>query len=450
VISLLLYAVLQKNIVTPIEKLMKIAKKISLGESNIEIKVEKPEEFVELANTFDKMIKDIKNSALEKEKMDSELQIAQNIQLSALPNTFPAYPERNEFDIFANMTPAKLVGGDFYDFYFIDPNNFMFLVADVSGKGIPAALFMMTTKTLISNISQSGISAKEIANKINRKISKTNKNDFFVTMLMGIVNIRTGKLTLINCGHNPPLLKRRTGNFEYLNLDSNIVLGVYADFDFRIYETKLYPNDKLFLYTDGITEAANKDDEQYGEERLLNSLNEFKNCDIKTIVKQVKEDVVNFASGEPQSDDITTLIFEYQGLSTKTYSNKATKENYLKFSSWLKDCFNITDLNQDLSYRIELCAEEIYTNIISYAYAKEDGDVEVTFDKSGNVITLTFVDSGIPYNPLEKKDPDINLPLEERPIGGLGIFMVKNCASRKYYENKNGKNILTLEFDIES
>ena len=447
-ICFILYLVLRENIVRPIDKLIKIAKKISRGELDAEIKVEKPEEFVELANTFDKMTKDIKKQATEQEKIESELQIAQEIQLSALPNTFPAYPERNEFDIYASMLPAKVVGGDFYDFYFIDPNNFMFLVADVSGKGIPAALFMMTTKTMINNISQGGFKPKELIEKINRKVCQNNKQGFFVTMLMGIINIRTGKITLINCGHNPPLLKRRNGNFEYMDLPTNIVLGVYADFQFEIYEDKFYPNDKIFLYTDGVTEAVNAEDEQYGENTLQDTLNNFKNCDIKTIATQLKDSVSAFTSGAAQSDDITMLAFEYMGLSTKTYSNKATRENYSKFASWLQECFHITDLSEDLSYRIELCAEEIYTNIISYAYSDGFGDIEANFEKQDRQIILTFKDSGIQYNPLEKPDPDITLPSEKRSQGGLGIFMVKNSANETNYEYSGNKNILTLKFNL--
>ena len=142
------------------------------------------------------------------------------------------------------------------------------------------------------------------------------------------------------------------------------------------------------------------------------------------------------------------LAFEYMGLSTKTYSNKATKENYSKFASWLQECFHITDLSEDLSYRIELCAEEIYTNIISYAYSDGFGDIEANFEKQDRQIILTFKDSGIQYNPLEKPDPDITLPSEKRSQGGLGIFMVKNSANETNYEYSGNKNILTLKFNL--
>jgi sigma-B regulation protein RsbU (phosphoserine phosphatase) len=206
-IPALLYCSLNHYIVNPIGKLTEIAKKIGKGE-DIQIKIEKPEEFAQLASTFDKMTKDIKSVTQERAKINSELSIAKSIQSSSLPNVFPPFPNRKEFDIFASMEAAKEVGGDFYDFFFIDDTKFMFLIADVSGKGVPAALFMMTVKTLINNMAQMDYSPKQLIEIINNKICQTNKQGFFVTVLIGITSITTGKTTLINCGHNLPLIKR--------------------------------------------------------------------------------------------------------------------------------------------------------------------------------------------------------------------------------------------------
>ncbi len=253
----------------------------------------------------------------EQKRMSSELLIARTIQLSSLPSKFPAYPEHNEFDIYATMVPAKEVGGDFYDFFFIDENKFMFLIADVSGKGIPAALFMMTTKTLIKSIAVENLPPKEMINKINKQVCGNNEQGFFVTLFGVITDIKTGKTSLINCGHNPPLLKRNNGKYEYLNIKSNLVLGIVNDFDYNIEEITLSKDDILFLYTDGVTEALNENNELYGEQRLIDTLNTTKNNNsilLNEILANTDNDLKKFINDTEQSDDITMLAFKYNGI----------------------------------------------------------------------------------------------------------------------------------------
>ncbi|MBR1617049.1 SpoIIE family protein phosphatase, partial [bacterium] len=386
-ISWIFYIILRDNIATPIDKLIKIANKISRGDLDAEIKVEKPEEFVKLAQTFDKMANDIKTTAKDREKIDSELQIARNIQSSSLPSIFPPFPDRKDFDIYARMHAAKEVGGDFYDFYFIDENQFMFLIADVSGKGIPAALFMMTTKTLVNNLSQIDSSASELIERINNKICQTNKKEMFVTMLAGIFNVNDGRLTLINCGHNPPLLKRHDGDWEYLDLKSNIVLGIFPNYKFDVQVTYLKPHDKNLIYTDGATEALNDKEELYGEERLKNILNQNKDKDVQATALAVQEDIGKFSGLMPQADDITMLIFEFKG-ANKVYRDKADRKNYAKFNEWLENNCAELKLSDDVVMKIKLSAEEIYTNIISYAYPENIDDVEVLMNYNDREVLL--------------------------------------------------------------
>lgn len=443
----LLYLGFKRYIINPIDKLTDIAHKISKGE-DVEIKLEKPEEFAQLASTFDAMTHDIKSITKERAKINSELSIAKSIQASSLPNVFPPFPERTDFDIFASMTPAKEVGGDFYDFYFTDDKNFMFLIADVSGKGVPSALFMMTAKTLINNMSLVGYEPKQLIETINKKLCETNKQGFFVTMLAGIINLETGKLSLINCGHNPPLIKRKNGEYEYLRLNSNIVLGVIDDAEFEIYETQFNEGDIIFTYTDGITEALNDKEELFGESRLLTCLNNIKDeKDTKNILNSIKQDINEFTNSAPQSDDITMLIFKYQkgNNSMKTFSQMALPENYKPFYTWLHEVCEEWKLDNNLKNKLDMISEEIFANITFYAYPKNNGMIYVSIDNSNNEITLKFEDEGIPYNPLEKPDPDITLPPEERPLGGLGIFMVKEMAKNISYERTNDKNILTIK-----
>lgn len=444
-----LYWALNHNIIDPIGKLISIAKKVSHGE-DVEIKLEKPEEFAQLASTFDKMTHDIKTAAKEKEKLNSELMLAQSIQKSSLPNTFPAFPERTEFDIYAAMDAAKEVGGDFYDFYMLGDNRFMFLIADVSGKGVPAALFMMTVKTYIANLAQLNYSPKELIEVINNNVCKNNKQEFFITMLAGICDIETGKLSLINCGHNLPLIKRQNGDYEYLNLPSNIVLGVFDNAKFEIYETSLEQGDVIFTYTDGVTEATNEKGELFGENNLLADLNSIKDeTNIPQILSHIKKSVVEYMGNVSQSDDITMLIFKYQNTTSeneKIFKTDADTKNYKPFYTWLHEVCKDWNIDDELTNKIDMCSEEIFANIAFYAYPNPPGPIEISFKKNEDEFILIFTDGGVDYNPLAKPDPDITLPPEQRPVGGLGIFMVKEMVKDIKYERTDDKNILTLIF----
>ncbi|MBQ7449947.1 SpoIIE family protein phosphatase [bacterium] len=450
-IPILVYAGLNRYIINPIDKLTLFVKQIGKGE-DVKIKIEKPTEFKQLASTFDKMTSDIKAITKEKEKINSELTIAKSIQTSSLPSTFPAFPNVKEFDIYASMEPAKEVGGDFYDYYFIDKNNnFMFLIADVSGKGVPAALFMMTTKTLINNLSQIGYEPKELIKIINKKVCENNKEGLFVTMFSGIVNIKTGKTYFVNCGHNKPLIKHQNGKYEYLELDNNMPLGVFEDTEFSIYETELKKGDIIFTYTDGITEAINPENEMYGENKLETSLNNIETDNINEIALRVKQNLKEYTKEAPQSDDITILCFKYNGeqkMNIKTYKDIAKRENYKPFCNWLHSSLKEFGVNKELFNKIDMCSEEIFANISFYAYGENEGEIEVSAQKTDNEIILKFEDSGIAYNPLEKPDPDITLPPMERPLGGLGIYMVKNMAKDVTYERNDNKNKLILIFEI--
>ena len=449
IIPALLYLSMNRYIINPIDKLINIAHKISKGE-DIEIKIENPEEFAQLASTFDKMTKDIKSITRERAKINSELSIAKSIQASSLPSIFPPFPDKTEFDIFASMEAAKEVGGDFYDFFFINETQFMFLIADVSGKGIPAALFMMTVKTLINNLAQIEYEPKKLIENVNRKICETNKQGLFVTMLTGIIDINTGKTSLINCGHNLPLMKRADGNYEYLQLEPNIPLGVFEDAEYQVYETVMNPGDIIYTYTDGITEATTVNNEVFGETRLFDCLNSIEDNNPKIIAKEIRNSIMKYTDSAPQSDDITMLIFKFNGNqnNVKTFKQAAIMNNYNTFYTWLHDVCKEWNINDELTNKLDMCAEEIYANITFYAYPEKTGKIEAELRKIDNNIVFEFKDEGVEYNPLEKPDPDINLPPEERPLGGLGIFMVKEMANEISYRRENNKNILTLIFKI--
>ena len=448
-IPALLYLSLNRYVMKPIDILTHIANKIGRGQ-DVNIKIKNPEEFAKLAATYNKMTKDIKAITKERAKISSELSIAKQIQTSSLPSVFPPYPDKTQFDIFASMEAAKEVGGDFYDFFFIDnETKFMYLIADVSGKGIPAALFMMTVKTLIDNLAQFGYSPKQLIKNINKKICETNTQGLFVTMLLGVTDIKTGKTSIINCGHNLPLIKRKNEKFEYINLNANLPLGVFENAEFEIYETTLNPGDIIYTYTDGVTESVNKKEEMYGEERLYNFLNSIDETDTMEVAQKVKASILEYTNSAPQSDDITMLVFKYNGIAendTKTFMQPAIPKNYKKFYTWLHKACKQWLLDEALTNKLDMCAEEIFANVSFYAYSGGNGNIEVKLQKTNENIIFEFTDEGTEYNPLEKPDPDINLPPEERPLGGLGIFMVKEMADEISYKREDNKNILTLIF----
>jgi len=447
IISILLYIFLKRNINRPIDKLSDIAKRISSGEIDTKITLKKPLEFAQLAQTFNKMTDDIKNITHDRERIESELNFAKKIQLSSLPNEFPPFPENSEIDIFADMEPAKEVGGDFYDFYFIDDNKLMFLIADVSGKGVPASLFMMTAKTLINSVAMAETNSVEMVKNINQKICSNNKYGFFITMLVGILDTFSGKVTFINCGHNPPLIKQQNGSFEYKKLPTNIVLGAFDNAEFSLEEYQMNKGDSILFYTDGVTEAVNEKDELYGENRLLNTVNSIKDESIEKIINGIKQNVKEYANGVLQSDDMTMLILKYNGINTEeyVYNTPATRENYKNFNKWLIKLCDKFKLNESLQYKLELISEELYTNVCSYAYDGENGAIKVEFNVIGKDVILKFKDNGTPYNPLERPDPDLNAPPEERDKGGLGVYIVKQYADDIEYEYKDNTNILTIK-----
>ena len=247
----------------------------------------------------------------EKQQIVSELEVATHIQTSMLPSVFPTFPERKEFDIYARMTPAKEVGGDFYDFFLIDDDHLALVIADVSGKGVPAALFMVIAKTLIKDRAQIGLSPEIVFEKVNNLLFQSNDEGLFVTAWLGIVEISSGTLTCVNAGHNPPLLAHGGKGFDYLKTRSGFVLAGLEGSRYLPYSLKLESGDTLFLYTDGVTEATDEDNELYGEERLKDALNRNILINTEKLVSTIKEDVDSFVKGAAQFDDITMLAFSY-------------------------------------------------------------------------------------------------------------------------------------------
>lgn len=313
VIVSVLYRILRRNINQPIEKLTQIAQEISQGDLDKTIHLDEPSELAKLAASFNKMKTDVKTHltelarvSAEKEKMESELAIAQTIQDSALPKDFP----HNEcFELAASMTPAREVGGDFYDFFPIDENRIGLVMADVCGKGITAALYMMSAKTVIKNMLQAGYPLKEALSKANDSLCNNSAPLMFVTAFIGILDLKTGEIEYVNAGHCPPLVKTKN-EYKYIDVVKNIVIGIKSEYEYKVEKITLGENDRLFLYTDGVTEAQTKDGKFLGEERLLKILNQ-KELPLSDMLAYIHEKIQQFIKGAPQFDDITMLIIEF-------------------------------------------------------------------------------------------------------------------------------------------
>lgn len=319
VIVMIATRVQSRRLTDPIRTLTQGAQTIGAGNLDYEIDVNTGDEFEILGDTINHMTVSLKEYmtnleaiTADRERIAAELGVAATIQTSMLPCIFPAFPEREEFNIFADMHPAKKVGGDFYDFFLTDPDHLWVVIADVSGKGVPAALFMVIAKTLIKNQAGSCGDPGEVLGVVNNQLCENNDAAMFVTCFVGVLDIPTGKFTFANAGHNAPLLYRAGGAYDWLNVKPGFVLAGLDNMQFTSEELTMHRGDRLYLYTDGVTEALNPTEELYGEDRLLETMNreDVKNQPIEKVVEAVQEDIHVYADGAEQADDITMLLLE--------------------------------------------------------------------------------------------------------------------------------------------
>lgn len=301
------YFMIKRVIINSMRKVNHSLGQITNGNLNVTVDVRTSEEFASLSDDINSTVDTLKKYIAEASaRIDRELEYAKQIQTSALPANFP----KNEpYDIYAQMLPAKEVGGDFYDFYRLDDRRVAFLAADVSGKGIPAAMFMMTAKTIIKDLAENGLPVDEIFTRANQRLCENNEADMFVTGWMGILDLPTGELTFANAGHNPPLLMKKEGEFTYLRSKANLALAFMEGTQYNVNTLTLEPGDRLFLYTDGVTEATDIHQQLYGEERLEGYLNENRIAPAETLLTGLKADIDSFVGEAPQFDDITMLLF---------------------------------------------------------------------------------------------------------------------------------------------
>ena len=322
------------------------------------------------------MLKKQKKLSEETARVESELNIAKSIQSNMLETDFPAFPNHEEFDIHASMIPAKEVGGDFYDMFLIDDSHLAFGIADVSGKGVPGALIMMNAKVLIQSTALSGKPIDDVFNIVNNELCKKNKLNHFITSWFGIIDLINGKLEYVNAGHNPPLIyKKSEDKFEYLKTKHNLTLAAMENIKYTKHELILSPGDRLFLYTDGVTEATNENNELYSEARLQSYLNKNITNDLNQEINGVKNDIDKFVGNREQFDDITMLVFSLKdylkGGESKKF--KADTKELRHVISYLDDCLSKNGISQKIINQLELVIEELFVNVCNYAYEDNDG-----------------------------------------------------------------------------
>ncbi len=430
--------------------------RISDGDLDEVVDVRSNAEFSDLSDDINSTVGTLKQYIADAAaRIDEELALAKDIQESVLPSVFPPYPDRTEFSLYADMETAREVGGDFYDFYLLDENRLVFLVADVSGKGIPAAMFMMTAKTVLRDYAERGDAPKDVFTNANAQLCAGNDADMFLTAWMGFLETDTGILRFVNAGHNPPVLIR-DGKSTFIEQKPNLMLAMADGMVYREEQIRLQPGDMLYLYTDGVTEATAADRRRFGNERLLEVLSGRTgdgDAACRETCDAVRQAVEAFAGDAPQSDDITQLCLFYRGTQPKGSTGRncreltvdAREENLPEVLSFVRACLDETDCGEKERKQTGMAAEEIFMNIAGYAYPDPgSGKVHIAAETGRDEIRLTFTDSGVPYNPLEKPDPDLAMGIEEREHGGFGIYMVKQAMDEVSYHREDGRNILAV------
>lgn len=459
----------RREILYPIQKLEKetknVADRIKNDEKIEPIEIHTNDEIESLAHSFESMEENLRtmfkeNIAItsEQEHIKTELNLASTIQTDMLNKDFPPFPERNEFHIYASMTPAKEVGGDFYDYFLIDENHLALVIADVSGKGVPAALFMMRTMLMIKSLATSTLSPSKILGSLNNMLHENNKGHMFVTIWLGILDIENGILRASNAGHEFPFIKRPGGEFEVYKDKHSFIVGGKSNLTYKEYQLELEPGTKLFLYTDGLPEAKNVDNEMFKLDASIDALNEDANANVEELITNVKAKVMDFMKDAEQFDDLTMLSFEYNGVDKDKnvkipkISVEADVDNVPGVIEYLGNTLDEIGCDAKAIKHIKLATEEIIVNIANYAYHGYDSnpDKPCVIIVSGRVntdsreATIIIRDNGIPFNPLAKKDPNTTLKAKERKAGGLGIFLTKKFMDNVQYEYNNNQNILIL------
>lgn len=395
-------------------------------------------EFDILQNKIEEYITTLEDKKTVEERMKAELGIATQIQLESLPDS--------EFhsdciDIRCMIKPAREVGGDLYNYFMIDESHLFFVVADVSGKGVPAALFMMRCNELITARCHTNINLAQLVSEVNNDLCRNNNAYLFITAFFGVLNLETGKLSYVRAGHEQPFLIR-DGKAEMISENSNIVLGAYEDFVFEEESLILNKNDRLFLYTDGVNEGINERNEEFGYDRIKNCLEKCEYNEIETIFN----DLGTFSSGVEQFDDITMMVLRYSD-DLIIHKSSPTFEDIAPISDQIMSYLKKYDFDSDKISEVGVILDDLINNHVSYAfYKKDDGELYIVTHVQDDTAKFIFIDNGPLFNPLNVQEPILDLEIEERQIGGLGLYLIKQLSDEiSYSDNGNMNNLIIVK-----
>ena len=449
---------------SPLRRLALEAETIASGQFDAQLpELHRTDEIGQLSNSFADMqqslvryMGELQDTTAQKASIERDLHIASGIQMGMLPKNFPTYPDRDDVQLFASLVPAKEVGGDLFDFYFHNEKLF-FCIGDVSGKGVPASLVMAVTRSIFRTVSARETEPHRIMTTMNQAMAEMNQTNMFVTLFVGVLDLPTGHLLYSNAGHDAPLLIAE--GVETLPCDSNIPVGVLPSWSYTRQEAQISTGTTIFLFTDGLTEAMNADKEQFRQERVdavAAQALEQHSYEPRQLIAQMTQAVHQFVGDAEQSDDLTMMAIQYI-----KKQNDPDIHKTLVLSNDIQQVPRLNDFVQEvcadvhapapLAMQLQLAVEEAVVNVINYAYPPDTtGDVNIETIASDTQIQFIISDSGTPFDPTLQPDADTSLSAQQRPIGGLGIFLVRQIMDTVAYRHDGTHNILTLTKTLKS
>ena len=400
-----------------------------------------------------KYIEELKDTTAQEASIESDIRIASNIQMGMLPEKFPTKADRDDVQLYATLAPAKEVGGDLFDFYFRDEKLF-FCIGDVSGKGVPASLFMAVTRSTFRTVSAQESKPDRIVTTMNKTIADMNKTHMFVTLFVGVLDLPTGRLYYCNAGHNAPLLV--SADIKELPCDSNIAVGFRKKWKYSLQEAQLSTGTTLFLYTDGLNEAMNADKEQFEMERINEvAVRALANQQQEPheLINQMIKAVHQFVGDAEQSDDMTMMAIQYiwqqTDLQTQSIVLPNNTQEVTRLNAFVEEVCKTVGFDEMVTMQIKVAVEEAVVNVMKYAYPQgKPGNVRIEAAHNDQRLKFTIIDSGKPFDPTIQSEVDTTLPAKKRSLGGLGIHIMRQNMDSINYERTDNLNVLTLRKKI--
>lgn len=447
------------HLMKPLQQLHDGVQRVAKGDIHFQQTVTTNDEIGSLGNAFNGMVRDLEQhiktlqeTTRIKEKMESELDIAHNIQQDIIPKLFPPFPYKSELDLYAVLQPARQVGGDLYDFFFVDDDHFVCIVGDVSDKGVPASLFMAVTKTLLKSTAKENPYPDDVLTKVNRELASDNNSCMFATVFCGVLTLSTGTFCFANGGHNAPLIIDTKGIARFLDVAPGCAIGVDSDSRFTRQTIQLGEGDMVYMYTDGITEAVDPTNTLFGEERLLQEVSNTQSVSAKDMITHTLKTIEVFAQGAPQADDMTILAVRYLGKRGKGHYSiiiKNTLSEVKRLAAFVQEICTHHTIQATTINDVALSIEEIIVNTIEYGYADTiHHEIIVNAAITDSLIQITITDDAHAFNPLEQASPNIHASLETRKVGNLGIYFARTLMDSITYTREGNHNIVVMKKNL--